>query len=219
MLGALRQAGLSGFGEVIVARVELAGVQKAVRKLLEDTEGKVATKALGAVGKVGRDAVKAEIPGKYKSVRKAVAWRHVKRKYNSGQRAVKVGAGVGPDLLRKRKLTEKQQAKATQLREKAATSLKNRKQKKRPGVGIDKRNVHWWFAGTKVRYTGTKTIRRRVNGSTVNEQVGKPRDHRGKMPPQSRPIMVILAGKGGTIREVLRQHIAEGMKASAAKHK
>jgi hypothetical protein len=39
------------------------------------------------------------------------------------------------------------------------------------------------------------------------------------MPAQSRPIMVILAGKGGTIREVLRQHIAEGMKASAAGNK
>ena len=219
MFGAMRSAGLSGLGEVVFARVEIAGVQKAVRKLLEDTEGKVATKALGAVGKIGRDAVKAEIPGKYKSVRKAVAWRHVKRKYNAGQRAVKVGAGVGPNLLRKRRLTERQQQKATQLREKAATSLKNRKQKKRPGVGIDKANVHWWFAGTKVRYTGTKTVRRRVNGSTVNEQVGKSKDYRGRMPAQSRPIMVILAGKGGTIREVLRQHIADGMKTSTAGNK
>ncbi len=48
----------------------------------------------------------------------------------------KIGAGVG---------------------KRAATSVQNRTG--RPGVGIDARNVHWWFLGTKDRYTGTRRSR------------------------------------------------------------
>ena len=232
MFGAMRAAGLSGFGDVLVARVEIASMQRAVNRLLVTAEGKTATKALAAVGKLGKNKVKSEIPGKYKSVRKAIGWRHVKRKYNSGQRAVKVGGGVGPNLLRKnitgrgRALTAKQRDRQNVLREKVATSVKNRKSSKRPGVGIDGNNVHWWFLGTDTRTTGTKTKtvggRRGRNGwKGVKKRfdTGAPKRNRGKMPPQARPVMVIMASASGEIREAIRVHMKQGIAIEAAKHK
>ena len=221
MFGAMRAAGLSGFGDVLVARVEIASMQRAVNRLLVTAEGKTATKALAAVGKLGKNKVKSEIPGKYKSVRKAIGWRHVKRKYNSGQRAVKVGGGVGPNLLRKnitgrgRALTAKQRDRQNVLREKLATSVKNRKASKRPGVGIDGNNINWWFLGTKQRFTGTKKVGR--SGKRVD--TGKPKHNRGSMPEMGKPIMVTLASASGEIREVIRVHMKKGIAIEAAKNK
>lgn len=221
MFGAMRSAGLSGFGEVFVARVEIASMQRAVNRMLTTVEGKVSTKALGEVGKLGKRKVKADIPGKYKSVRKAVGWRHVKRKYNAGQRAVKVGGGVGSNLLRKnitgrgRRLTAKQRDRQNVLREKLATSIKNRKESKRPGVGIDGNNVHWWFLGTEQRFTGTK----RVGRSRKRVDTGKPKHDRGAMPQMGKPIMVTLASASGEIRQVIRVHMKQGIAIEAKKNK
>ena len=232
MFTTFKQAGMSGLGDFIVAKVEMRQMQKAIGKVLETAEGKTATKALAAVGKLGKNKVKATIPGKYKGVRKAIGWRHVKRKYNSGQRAVKVGGGVGPNLLRKnitgrgRALTAKQRDRQNVLREKVATSVKNRKSSKRPGVGIDGNNVHWWFLGTNTRTTGTKTKtvggRRGRNGwKGVKKRfdTGAPKRNRGKMPPQARPVMVIMASASGEIREAIRVHMKQGIAIEAAKHK
>ena len=211
-------SGLSGHGQLLAAHVDMVSVQKAAQRMLATVEGKVATKALAAVGKFGRDKVKSEIPTRYKSVRKAIAWRHVKRKYNAGGRAVKVGAGVGPNILRRKRLTDKQQAKASQLREKIATTQKSRKDSKRAGVGIDKANVHWWFSGTQNRITGTK--RGRVGGKrgrggwkgkSVRLDTGGKKANRGRMPAQARPIMVTLSGYSGNIREIIRVYVSEGI--------
>ena len=227
MFGAMRLAGMSGFGEVIVAKVEMALVQRAMNRMLTTIEGKAATKALAEVGKFGRDKVKSDVPGKYKSVRKAIAWRHVKRRYNSGNRAVKVGGGVGPNLLLKRReLTEKQQARAAKMREKIATTQQRRKDKGRPGVGIDKANVHWWFLGTAMRTTGTKTVRRRVrtaDGKTTVRRYsipnGKPMMNRGRMPKMGKPIMMTLASNGAGIRNIIRVHMSREITIEASKNK
>ena len=227
MFGAMRAAGLSGVGEVIIARVEMASVQRAMNRMLTTMEGKAATRALAEVGKFGRDKVKSDVPGKYKSVRKAIAWRHVKRRYNSGNRAVKVGGGVGPNLLLKRReLTEKQQSKADKLREKIATTQQRRKDKRRPGVGISKNNVHWWFLGTAMRTTGVKTVRRRVrtaDGKTTIRRYsmpnGKPMLNRGRMPKMGKPIMMTLASNGSGIRNIIRVHMSREITIEAAKNK
>jgi len=219
-------SGMSRHGQLLAAHVDMSSVQKATQRMLATVEGKAATKALAAVGKFGRDKVKAEIPTRYKGVRKAIAWRHVKRKYNAGGRAVKVGGGVGPNLLRRRRLTEKQQARAAAIREKIATSQKNRKDKKRPGVGIDKSNVHWWFFGTDTRMTGTKRKRiggRRGRGGFRGKQVrvdtGKPKMNRGRMPQQEKPIMVILASNSGGIKSIIRVHMSTEISIEAKKNK
>ena len=232
MFGAMRAAGLSGVGEVIVARVEIASVQRAVNRMIATVDGKAATKALAEVGKFGKRKVKSDVPGKYKTVRKAIAWRHVKRKYNSGQRSVKVGGGVGPNLLRKnitgrgKKLTEKQKVRAGELREKIASTQQRRKDERRPGVGIDKANVHWWFLGTDMRTTGTKTRRRRsktlLGGSKVTRYsvpTGKPMANRGRMPKQGKPIMVTLASNGAGIRNIIRVHMSKEIAVEANKNK
>jgi len=39
------------------------------------------------------------------------------------------------------------------------------------------------------------------------------------MPPQARPVMVVLAGSSGEIREVIRVHMKQGIAIEAAKHK
>ena len=215
-------SGATGHGQLLLAHVEMSSVQKATQRMLATVEGKAATKALAAVGKFSQKKVKAEIPTRYKGVRKAIRWRHVKRKYNAGGRAVKVGGGVGPNLLRKnmtgrgRKLTASQQAKAEMMREKIATSQKNRKDSKRPGVGIDGNNVHWWFLGTDERMTGTK--RKRIGGKKgrggwrgkdVRVDTGKPKMNRGRMPAQTKPIIVILASNSGGIKEIIRTHLAK----------
>lgn len=207
-------SGMSKHGQLLAAHVDMSSVQRATQRMLATVDGKASTKALAAVGKFGRDKVKAEIPTRYKSVRKAIAWRHVKRKYNAGGRAVKVGGGVGPNLLRRRRLTEKQQARATAIREKIATSQKNRKDNKRPGVGIDKSNVHWWFFGTDVRITGTK--RARVGGRI---DTGRPKLNRGRMPAQEKPIMVILASNSGGIKSIIRVHMSTEIAIEAKKNK
>jgi hypothetical protein len=86
--------------------------------------------------------------------------------------------------------------------QRAATSAKNRTG--RPGVGIDARNVHWWFLGTKERYTGTKRSR------TGRKDTGKRKRFTGKMSPQERPISVLF-NANGTVR-VLRTWIDVGIK-------
>lgn len=75
--------------------------------------------------------IRAAIPPKAKSVKKAVGQRHAKGgKRGSLEFSAKVGLGVG----------------------KASKSKKERDPDK-PGVGISKANVHWWELGTTNRKT------------------------------------------------------------------
>ena len=220
-------SGLSGHGQLLAAHVDMVSVQKAAQRMLAEVDGKIATKALAEVGKFTVKKVKATIPTRYKTVRKAIRWRHVKRKYNAGGRAVKVGGGVGPNpLLRRKRLTKKQQAQAEKLREKIASTQKARRATKRPGVGIDGNNVHWWFLGTKERYTGTK--RKRVGGrrgrggwrgKETRVDTGAPKKYRGNMPPQGKPIIVTAAGYSGNIREIIRTWYSVGISVEGRKNK
>jgi hypothetical protein len=215
-MGLLSSGMLSGTGEAFVTKIEMWRVEKAVKRMVETVENKATVKALAEVGKFGRNKVKESIPSRYKSVRKAIAWRHLKKKYSGGQRGIKVGGGVGPNLLRRKRLTEKQQIRADKIREKIATTHKNRKDKKRPGVGIDKANVHWWFFGTDKRTTGTKRVR--VKGAWTRVDTGMPKMNRGRMPPQSKPIRVILASNATGIVNIVRTHMSTAIAVEARKN-
>lgn len=73
--------------------------------------------------------IKAEVPSRYKTVRKAIRWRALKRKQNRNQPGVKVGAGVG---------------------KRQKTTFADRSGRR--GVGISTNNIHWWFLGTEKRF-------------------------------------------------------------------
>ena len=83
---------------------------------------------------------------------------------------------------------------------------------------MDKANIHWWFAGTQNRMTGTK--RGRIGGKRgkggwkgipIRVDTGGKKANRGRMPPQARPIMVTLSGYSGNIREIIRVYVSEGI--------
>jgi len=181
--------------------VEMKSLDKNIRRLQNTMPKKIARKALAEVGKLGVKRIKSEVPGRYRGVRKAIKWRQKKLKYNRGFPSIKIGAGVG-----KQKAT------------KDATTQKNNREG-RPGVGFDARNIHWWFLGTEQRTTGTKRKRtggRRGKGGWRGREVrvdtGNPKQDRGRMPAQSRPIMVILASASGEITSIIRRWIANGIK-------
>jgi hypothetical protein len=155
--------------------------------------------ALNKAAQFGAKQVKASVPGRYKTVRKAIGWRAKKKRFNQGQPGAKIGAGVG----RNRATTQKER-------------------KGRPGVGIDAANVHWWFLGTNVRFTGTK--RKRVGGKRGRKgwkgketriDTGKPKANRGKMPAQSEPISVIVSRSAGGMKTIIRTWVAVGIKREA----
>jgi hypothetical protein len=173
-----------------------------LEKLRKEIPNKVARKALAKVGKQSVSIIKATIPGKYKSVRKAIGFRQLKLSANAGQPGIKIGAGVD--------------------RQRKATTTKNRRN--RPGVGIDGRNVHWWFLGTDERFTGTKRIRvggRRgkggVRGSQRRVDTGKMKASRGRMDAQGIPISVVLRAASGQIEQTLRTWVGVGLKEEAGK--
>ncbi len=139
--------------------------------------GRIARRAVAMSAQTSANSIRSRISNP--SVRRTIGSRLQK---TSGEVAeAKIGAGVG---------------------KRAATSVQNRTG--RPGVGIDARNVHWWFLGTKDRYTGTKRSR------TGRKDTGKRKRFTGKMPPQERPISVLF-NANGTVR-VLRTWIDVGIK-------
>jgi hypothetical protein len=107
----------------------VAELDKVFRELSKGIANRIARPGLAKAGRLAVKKVKASIPSRYKTVRKAIKSRSVKTKFNGGVVGVKVGAGVA----RKRE------------------SDKDRSGKK--GVGIGARNVHWWFVGTGERRT------------------------------------------------------------------
>ena len=187
---------------VIDAKVDMQSLQKNIRKLQEALPKKIARKALAEVGKAGGKRIKAAIPGRYRGVRKAMKWRQKKLRYNKGQPSIKIGAGVG-------------KAKA----QGEATTQKNNREG-RPGVGFGPQNIHWWFLGTRRRFTGTKRKRagrkKKLFGGTATRYIrvstGNPKRNRGRMPAQERPILVILASAKGEITSIVRRYISQGIK-------
>ena len=77
--------------------------------------------------------VKAEIPAKHKTIRKAVGWRRLKAK-EAPEGGAKAGARVG---------------RASRAQARGPTAG-------RKGVGIGARNLHWWIQGTTERRTGKR---------------------------------------------------------------
>jgi hypothetical protein len=107
----------------------VAELDKLFRELSKGVANKIARPGLVKAGRVAAKKVKASIPSRFKTIRKAIRSRSVKTKFNGGVAGVKVGAGVA---------RKKEQD-------------KGRSGKK--GVGIGARNVHWWFVGTGERKT------------------------------------------------------------------
>ena len=107
-------------------------LQKALSELKISAAKRAVQKGLSKAAMEGRKIVKASVPSRYKTVRKAIGWRALKRKDNNNEPGSKVGAGVGK-------------------RSKKKTSSKDRTG--RAGVGIDVNNIHWWFMGTNSRQT------------------------------------------------------------------
>jgi hypothetical protein len=99
------------------------------------------------------------------SVRRAIGWRFVAQ--NAADVEAKIGAAVGG----------------------GASSRVSGQRGNRSGVGIDSRNVHWWFLGTSERRTES---------------------HRtGRMPAQSEPISVLVERAGGL--SILRHFISQAV--------
>jgi hypothetical protein len=139
--------------------------------------GRIARRAVARAAESAADGIRSRISNP--SVRGTIGARLSKSRGEVAE--AKIGAGVG---------------------KRAATSVQNRTG--RPGVGISARNVHWWFLGTKDRYTGTKRSR------TGRKDTGKRKRFTGKMPPQDRPISVLF-NANGTVR-VLETWVAVGIK-------
>jgi len=123
---------------------ELENVFEVLRK---GVANRIARPGLAKAGRLAVKKIKAEIPSRYKGVRKSIKSRSLKTKYNAGVAGVKVGAGVS------RKRGEKSE------------------QSGKKGVGIGARNVHWWFLGTKQRRTkdGKRTGRMPVMMTGVSD--------------------------------------------------
>lgn len=187
---------LSTFGDLVFAKWNAVQLKKNIERLQKEFPRKICRKALAELAKTSVKKVKAVIPGRYRGVRKAIKWRHKKARYAKFGPEVKVGGGVG----KQKKISGD------------ATSTKTRKG--RAGVGIDSRNVHWWFFGTDKRTTGMKRKRAgRVKGKAVFTSVstGNPRRNRGKMPAQERPIITILTSASGELLAIVKRHIKQGI--------
>ncbi len=159
---------------------------------------RIARPALNKAGRLSVKVIKSTIPSNQKGIRKAIASRSLKTKYNGGFAGVKVGAGVG-----KRKQTK--------------TTVKKREGRK--GVGFDARNIHWWFLGTDERWTGTKRKRvggkrgrRGWRGTQVRVDTGKRKKYTGRMPAQSESISVILSRRKNEINNMIRTWVGVGIK-------
>lgn len=158
--------------------ITVTGTEELYRQLdgLRRGAGRIARRAVAKAAQSSASGIRSRISNP--SVRRTIGARLAKT--NGEFAEAKIGASVG---------------------KRAATSVQNRTG--RPGVGIDARNVHWWFLGTKDRYTGTKRSR------TGRKDTGKRKRFTGKMPAQERPISVLF-NANGTVR-VLRTWIDVGI--------
>lgn len=117
----------------------LSGLSEITRKLERLQKGGADRAMLSgarAAAKEMEAGIKDAIPGRYRSARKGIG-RRVRRK--AGEIVAKVGAGVGKQSPPKR-------------------------QRKRPGVGLGKRNIHWAILGVQNRQTKQGQNRGRHEG-------------------------------------------------------
>jgi len=109
-------------------------LQKTLKRMRETSARRVATAGSAEAAKVLTKAVKSKVPSRYKSIRKAIAWRRLKKR-----EAVDGGAKIGAAVARGSK---------------AYARGKSSSQK---GIGIGANNIQWWFLGshkTPNRHTG-----------------------------------------------------------------
>jgi hypothetical protein len=165
-----------------------------ISELSKGGMNRVMRPAIRAACKFAAKQVKAKIPGRYKTVRKAINYRMLPTKLNNGFVSGKVGAGVG---------------------KKSKAKLKPRKAG-RKGVGISSANVHWWFLGTDQRTTGTKRASRRKGSNGTRVPTGGKIRNTGRMPPQSQPVAQIVAANSGAIRHIMTTQMATGLAKEAA---
>ena len=144
--------------------------------------GRIARRAVARASESAADRIRSRIANP--SVRGTIGARLVKSRGEVAE--AKIGAAVG---------------------KRAATSTQNRTG--RPGVGIDGRNVHWWFLGTKARYTKAVARSQTGHNRTGRRDTGKRKRFTGKMPAQDRPISVLF-NANGTVN-VLRTWIDVGI--------
>ena len=161
---------------------------KELDRQLRDKKRGVRKTVVKATRKAASQATK-EIKSKIstRSVKKAIGWRLVRKPKSAEEIDAKIGAAVGK-------------------KSKRATSVKERGG--RPGVGIDRRNVHWWFLGTAERSTGSKRSGGHRGGNRRRVATGGRIRRTGKMPPQDRPISVLF-NQGGALT-VLRTFVDLG---------
>ena len=126
----------------------LTGDKKLDRKLKEladKSARKVAAQGIRAGMRVIAKGIKAEIPPHMKSARKAVSSRFAKAKGGPNKGIIQAKAGnVGPQLKRGKG------------KGKRFIGARAEGAKKRPGVGIGRRNLHWILLGTAERFKEPK---------------------------------------------------------------
>lgn len=160
---------------MLTARVTgVPELQRVFREFKRSAANRIAGPAVRKSASFAAKQVKAEIPSRYKAIRKAIGWRSIKTRFNAGAVGAKVGAAVG----------------------KAVPQPKARTGRK--GVGIGKRNIHWWFLGTAER----------------RQKAGR---RTGRMPPQARPVLAIVFGHTSQINNIMRVEIAKGLRKEAAR--
>ena len=182
--------------------VELKGERELNRKLktLRESAAKRAVqRGLSKAAQYSLKGVKGTIPSKYKDVRKAVGWRALKRSQNANEPGAKVGAGVGK---RGKKYY--------------ATTIADRSG--RSGVGFSVANIHWWFAGTKKRSTGSTRTSHKA-GQSARRLTGGAIRNTGRMPRMSRPIAEIVASHKSEVAKVIRIWTDVGIAKEVAKMK
>jgi hypothetical protein len=162
-------------------------------KYLKDTgTRRVVSAGMRKQGQYLAKQIKADVPSRYKSIRKAIGWRSLALRRNKGMPGVKVGAGVG-------------QNKAAKGRANIVRFARSRG--KRLGVGIDSRNIHWWFLGTAKRTTGT----RRRGRSGIRVDTGKPKMNRGVMPSQMSPVIYYARREKTALMAIMRAESAKAL--------
>lgn len=115
---------------------------KALKGIDEAMIDKVAPAGMRGYLRVTAKAIKGEVPGKFKSARKGIGSRFVKKDKRTKKVVAKAGSQVA--IKKQKRIAWGEQAKA--------------KRGNKPGVGISANNIHWAILGTSQR-TQEKTGR------------------------------------------------------------
>lgn len=139
------------------------------------------TKGLRVLAK----SVKAQIPPKYKAAKRGIGSKFGKPKTRDNVEA-RVGVGVG--------ITRKQLAK-----------FKRKDRGKRPGLGAQPENLHWFILGTDERQTGSRTRKR--GGAVTRKPTGNKVRRTGRMRPHPEVANIIKNGMAAGQAEATKRII------------